>query len=111
MEQNKKKFIVINEAFTCQKCGYNVEPLKSSCRNHCPKCLYSLHVDKNTPGDRESDCHGLMEPIGLDHKGKKGWQIVHKCTKCGKKQLNITAADDEGEEIRKIQLSITIDPS
>ena len=27
----------------------------SNHRNHCPNCLYSLHVDIE-PGDRESEC-------------------------------------------------------
>lgn len=29
----------------------------SNHRNHCPNCLYSLHVDIE-PGDRESECGG-----------------------------------------------------
>lgn len=48
--------------------------------NHCPECLWSLHVD-NFPGDRENPCQGLMEPISLelDHGS---YDIVHKCQKC-----------------------------
>ena len=42
-----------------------------SCRNHCPNCLYSKHVDKN-PGDRQEDCHGMLEPIGIEIDSKKG---------------------------------------
>ncbi len=102
--RKKKNFIHINEGFVCKNCKAKVDPLKGSCRNHCPKCLYSLHVDQNTPGDRESDCSGLMEPAGLEYKGSKGYQIVHRCEKCGKEQLNIVAEDDDQEEIRKIQL-------
>jgi len=45
-----------------------------------------------------------MEPAGLEYKGSKGYQIVHRCEKCGKEQLNIVAEDDDQEEIRKIQL-------
>ncbi|EKD47748.1 MAG: hypothetical protein ACD_65C00307G0001 [uncultured bacterium] len=104
MANNRKNFITINEGFACKNCGAKVEPLKSSCRNHCANCLHSLHVDENIPGDRESECHGLMEPVGLEYKGKKGWQIIHKCVKCGKKQLNMTAEDDNREEIQKINL-------
>ena len=29
-------------------------------RNHCPNCLSSLHVDEE-PGDRASDCGGIMD--------------------------------------------------
>ena len=57
-------FIMRNETFTCHKCGKDVtlHPTGSA-RNHCPYCLYSLHVDTESPGDRASDCHGLMDPI------------------------------------------------
>ena len=104
MANIRKNFIVINEDFTCKNCGNKVDPLKGSCRNHCPKCLYSLHVDEKVPGDRESECGALMEPSGLEHKGKKGWQIIHKCEKCGKEQLNIVAEDDDQDTIQKINL-------
>ncbi|MFT3950432.1 MAG: RNHCP domain-containing protein [Oscillospiraceae bacterium] len=72
-----------NSAFVCAHCGREVLPLTNgSCRNHCPFCLYSLHADV-VPGDRASPCQGLMEPVGAVYSGKKGWQIVHKCTICG----------------------------
>jgi len=88
-------FIARQEQFKCEHCNEDVEPLENgSYRNHCPHCLYSKHVDAEGPGDRASDCEGLMEPIGLDHKGAKGWMILHKCTKCGKEIPNIAAPDD-----------------
>lgn len=72
-----------NTGFICQHCGKEVLPLTNgSYRNHCPFCLYSLHVD-NIPGDRACDCGGLMEPTAIIHNSKKGYQIVHKCKKCG----------------------------
>ena len=64
-------FVVIDEQFVCENCGFNVPKLGYSCRNHCPKCLHSKHVDKN-PGDREEECHGDLEPVGLEI-GKKGY--------------------------------------
>ncbi|HAU40291.1 MAG: hypothetical protein UV80_C0001G0049 [Candidatus Peregrinibacteria bacterium GW2011_GWF2_43_17] len=94
----------INEKFVCKNCGTLVPPSKSSCRNHCTKCLHSMHVDETLPGDRLSPCHGLMEPIGLEYKGNKGYQIIHKCLLCGKKQLNMAADDDNQEEVAKINL-------
>lgn len=47
-----------NESFACQNCGMGVtiHPTGSA-RNHCPACLYSLHVDDVIPGDRLSACH------------------------------------------------------
>ena len=86
-------FTVIDEEFICENCGYNVKKLGYSCRNHCPKCLYSKHVDIN-PGDREESCHGLLVPIGLEISSKKGYIIIFKCKKCGAIRKNKVAEDD-----------------
>ena len=89
-------FIMINESFTCVHCGRTAEKHPTgSARNHCPHCLCSLHVDDVKPGDRLSDCHGLMIPIGMDHRKGKGEVIRQKCQKCGKEMVNIIAPDDE----------------
>lgn len=98
-----KKFIVINESFQCENCKYQVPKSEDSCRNHCSKCLHSKHVDKDSPGDRKSDCHGLMQPFAVSHNSKKGWMIHHKCLKCSKEMLNKTAQDDNMDLI--IELS------
>lgn len=83
-----------NNAFTCAHCGQQVQALQNgSVRNHCPHCLHSLHVDID-PGDRASECHGLLEPIGVDSSGKKGWIIVHRCLRCGAIKRNKAALDD-----------------
>lgn len=103
-----KKFIVINESFKCKNCSKDNEKLRGSCRNHCAACLFSLHVDKEFPGDRESDCHGLMKPIKIDKDGKKGWIITHKCLKCGAEKINKAADDDNFDAI--IELSQNIHP-
>lgn len=97
-------FIMRNEEFTCLNCHKNISLHPTgSARNHCPYCLYSLHVDAEFPGDRASDCCGLMEPVGIDYKKNKGDMIQHKCTKCGKEMLNIVAPDDDFLEfVRKL---------
>ena len=87
-------FTVRNEGFQCQKCGTTVPPQKGSCRNHCTECLYSLHVDETYPGDRASTCLALMKPIGVTQSGKKGWILLHECTKCGVIIRNKMADDD-----------------
>lgn len=92
---SRKDFIKRNGGFVCLKCNEINPPAVKGERNHCRRCLFSLHVDKETPGDRASDCFGLMEPVGLDYKGKKGFMIVHRCVKCGKEMLNKKAEDDE----------------
>lgn len=92
-------FIVINEEFDCQHCGHHNERLKGSCRNHCTSCLYSLHLDKDSPGDRNSDCLSLMAPLSVEQDGKKGWMIWHHCLKCEKKIRNKIADDDNMDKI------------
>ena len=88
-------FIARQEAFVCEHCGASVQPLaKGSYRNHCPRCLWSKHVDAEGPGDRASQCSGLMEPVALDQSGKKGWIIQHRCTLCAKTIPNKAAPDD-----------------
>ena len=64
----------------------------SGCRNHCPFCLSSKHVDI-LPGDRQSDCGGILRPVGVDYKGSKGWMILHRCEKCGYTTQNKAAVD------------------
>jgi DNA-directed RNA polymerase subunit RPC12/RpoP len=89
-------FIARQERFVCGHCGKSVEPLeKGSYRNHCPECLWSRHVDRDGPGDRLSECLGMMKPVAIDSTGKKGWMIVHTCEKCGKEIRNIAAPDDD----------------
>ncbi len=61
------------DSFTCRVCGWPVVSAGagSDHRNHCPNCLYSVHLDEE-PGDRESNCHGRMEPIGVWVREKRG---------------------------------------
>lgn len=95
-----------NEGFICENCGEEVLPLTNgSYRNHCPKCLYSKHVDE-VPGDRLNKCRGLMRPIGIKHKSNKGFQIIHKCLDCGEVKVNIVAENtnqcDSMDEVLKL---------
>ncbi len=89
-------FIPREEPFTCDHCGASVQPLgKGTYRDHCPKCLFSKHVDLEGPGDRSSTCLGLLEPISIDQDGKKGFVLIYKCTKCRKASRNRAADDDD----------------
>lgn len=83
------------DSFTCKACGWPVVSAGAGTnhRNHCPNCLYSIHLD-NEPGDRESDCHGRMEPIGVWVRKSGEWAIIHRCVRCGKISSNRVAADD-----------------
>lgn len=64
-------------------------------RDHCPFCLYSLHVDEEKPGDRLSPCKSKMKPIGLTFKNNS-WElmIVYECLGCGNVVKNRCAGDD-----------------
>lgn len=87
-----KRFLKNDDGFICGHCGRAVEPLGYTSRNHCPFCLWSLHVDEN-PGDRANKCGALMEPISAIPDPKKGYIIYHKCTKCGEIKRNRAAHD------------------
>lgn len=97
-------FTEIDEEFICENCGKKVPKLGYSCRNHCNNCLCSKHVDKN-PGDRSEECHGLLEPIGVEISGKKGYVIIHKCKKCGAIRKNKAAEDDNIDLIIKLSVN------
>ena len=72
-----KRFRKNDEGFICAVCGYEVKPLKYSSRDHCPKCLSSIHIDI-LPGDRANSCRGILKPIQTLPNSKKGFIIVYK---------------------------------
>ena len=79
----------------CKVCGRLCTPQNagSDHRNHCPNCLSSLHVDIE-PGDRASDCGGIMEPVAVWVRRDGEWAVIHRCRRCGALHSNRTAADD-----------------
>ena len=97
-----KKFTMKDENFICENCGFEVQKLNYTARDHCPNCLYSKHVDI-LPGDRSNPCHGLLKPIGIE-KFKNTYKILYQCEKCKKLHKNIMANDDNMDLI--INLSI-----
>ncbi len=86
-----KKFARTTENFVCEHCG--AEVCGNGYTNHCPRCLYSKHVDVN-PGDRAESCGGLMEPVGIEIKNGR-YILIHRCLKCGFTRKNkVDDADD-----------------
>ena len=85
-----KRFTRNDNAFICAHCGKEVLPMGSSSRNHCPFCLWSLHVDI-MPGDRANPCGGQMQPIRSEPDPKHEFVIIHRCTKCGEIRRNRAA--------------------
>jgi len=74
-----KKFQRKKEDFECLNCGKLI--VGDGYTDHCPFCLYSLHVDIN-PGDRKSDCGGMMKPVKVETIGGVNY-IWYTCDKCG----------------------------
>ena len=97
-----KHFIRIQENFVCEFCKAEVKG--NGYTNHCPNCLFSKHVDENIPDDRNSLCHGLMEPVGVEQKHGE-YLILHRCQKCGKIAKNKVEENDNFEKILQLSKS------
>ncbi|MHB9022908.1 MAG: ribosome small subunit-dependent GTPase A [Armatimonadota bacterium] len=82
-------------SFTCARCDTPVAPegTGSAHRNHCPRCLWSRHLD-DQPGDRAAGCGGQMEPVSVWVRKGGEWAIIHRCQECGMLRSNRIAADD-----------------
>src|SRR3990167_10150601 len=85
----------IPSGFMCSHCKAFVsvnDKIGTRNRNHCPFCLWSMHVDDKYSGDRKSQCRQQMKHIGLTFKkegiDKYGKQrqgeimVIHKCMEC-----------------------------
>ena len=96
MSRDTETHLVETGPFACGHCGRVVVPTGSGTehRNHCPNCLWSLHVDMR-PGDRRSGCRGAMEPIGIWIREGGEWALIHRCTQCGMLKGNRIAGDDD----------------
>jgi len=90
-----KQFRRTVEDFICEQCGFPVEG--NGYTNHCPKCLWSKHVDVN-PGDRAAVCGGMMEPVGCEVGGGEQ-TIIHVCTQCDFERKNKVSKDDDFDTI------------
>ncbi len=95
MSTNFKK---VEENFKCEKCGFEV--VGDGYTDHCPKCLWSKHVDVN-PGDRAEECKGMMEPVDVifDH-GQ--YALVNRCQKCGYEKKNKMDENDDFDKAIEI---------
>ena len=87
---DQKRFTKNDDGFICIHCGKEVKPLGYTSRDHCPFCLWSVHIDVN-PGDRANDCHGNLVPVKAVTDPKKGFVIIYKCDKCGQIHRNRAA--------------------
>ena len=69
----------------------------------------SLHVDEE-PGDRASDCGGIMEPVAVWVRKGGEWAIIHRCKRCGKLCSNRVAADDNPMKLMSIAMKPLCSP-
>ena len=83
------------DTFRCQHCRREVAAGAAGTRhrNHCPQCLWSVHLDER-PGDRRSACRGGMEPIAIWVRPDQEWALVHRCASCHVVRVNRIAGDD-----------------
>ena len=97
-----KRFSKKIESFVCEHCGQETQG--DGYTNHCPRCLWSKHVDKN-PGDRQEECGGLMKPIDIYFK-KQEWVVVHRCERCGLERRNRLSDTDDFDEVVRLEKGI-----
>lgn len=93
-----RRFQRRTEDFVCEKCSTPV--MGRGYTNHCPRCLWSKHVDVN-PGDRAQRCLGLMEPIRIEVVGGQ-YRIVHRCLKCNETRNNRADENDNFDAVLAI---------
>lgn len=95
--------------FKCSHCKQFVvihDMMGTANRNHCNICFWSKHVDE-AKGDRRSNCHGGMKPIGLTVK-HEGFNrigeimLIHLCSSCQKISINRIARDDPEHKIIEV---------
>lgn len=108
--QKQRKKETNEHGFGCNHCRNWVpihEEMGTHNRNHCPTCLWSAHVDDETPGDRKSLCKQGMKPVALTFKGESKdkyassseqqlgeLMLVHECVMGDQIRINRIAADD-----------------
>lgn len=107
MTLSTPRFTRVNEPFVCVVCGEKVPPASQTCRDHCPYCLWSRHVDV-LPGDRSADCGGPLRPCGYEKHAKKGIMILYRCETCGEQRRNrFLEADEVCPDSYEALLSLT----
>ena len=92
-----KNFIRKIENFRCENCGWEV--VGNGYTDHCPKCLWGKHVDREIPGDRASDCRGMLEPVEAVYQmSDLRFQIKYKCRKC-RHEFRVRSYEEDNREL------------
>ncbi len=92
-------------AFQCDHCHQPIERSTpgSKHRNHCPHCLWSVHLDDKA-GDRAAGCGEMMEPVAVQVRTNGEWLIIHRCKRCHALHANRIAGDDN--ELALLSLAV-----
>jgi hypothetical protein len=99
-------FVRRREDFTCAHCGREVAG--TGYTNHCPRCLWSRHVDI-APGDREATCGGMMAPVAALHE-RGEYLVVQRCEGCGHVWRNRAAPGDNRDVLLSLMGRVVPDP-
>jgi len=94
-----------DEAFRCQHCGAEVGPAGRTARDHCPRCLHSVHVDV-VPGDRAAGCGGLLEPVAAERRGDR-FHLTYRCRRCGASRANRALLDVDDPDDWDVLVALT----
>ena len=94
-----------NKRRTFEKGYYKTHPCHDSVT--CRVC--GRLVDEE-PGDRASDCGGVMDPIGVWVRRGGEWAVIHRCRRCGKLSSNRAAADDNPMKLMSVALKPLAQP-
>jgi predicted RNA-binding Zn-ribbon protein involved in translation (DUF1610 family) len=97
-----------DEAFTCVRCGADVPVGGRRPRDHCPRCLASLHVDQ-VPGDRAAECGGALIPVRAV-PSPKGLVLEYRCDRCGILRRNRVLDDVEPPDDAEVVRKLLVDP-
>ena len=76
-----------NTAFVCENCGRPVPPL--------------------TNGSYRG---GVMDPVAVLFRPGKGWQIVHRCRRCGAERRNVAAENTEAPDDGALLRALAAEP-
>ncbi len=96
--KSERRFQKRVEDFICDNCKKKVEG--DGYTDHCPRCLWSKHLDIS-PGDRRESCEGDMKPIMVKVTGGKNI-IYYRCLSCGVIRKVKAVEGDSIDEIIKL---------
>lgn len=86
--------------FHCPACGFEpAENVSEKEYAHCPRCLTAIHE-----ADSEGyECGGKLQPISIWVKPDDSWEILGRCSLCGK--IASTPVSDEDDPVLLLSIA------